>query len=119
MQSYKSLQHVPRRAVAVAKELRRMGLDVVPAGAGRVEGDDPMSSDVKNVTDVAREVADLGRRARGIADNMRADIKDVNEALDVAEDISRALRSAGAELRGVLGTQTNHPPEDEGENDAK
>lgn len=69
-----------------------------------------MSTDVKQVTEVAREIADVGRRARKIADGLRSSLDAVNESLEVAEDVSRALQAAGAELRGVLGIQTNNPP---------
>ena len=75
--------------------------------------------DVKQVTDVAREIADVGKRAREVADGLKTSIGEVNEALDVAEDLTRALRQAGAELRGVLGGQTNNPPMEEDDKDAK
>ena len=108
-----SLDHVPRRAVGMAKELRRMGLDVVvPAGE---EGDATMSTDVRQVTDVVREITEIGKRARKISDDMRASMKDVDEALGIAEEVSTALRAAGAELRGVLGAQTNNPPRGDGD----
>ena len=76
-------------------------------------------SDVDNVTGVAREVADVGKRARSVADDLKRNIGAVNEALDVAEGLSEALGQAAGELRGALGVQTNNPPrdlKDKGEN---
>lgn len=107
MMSPGSLKHVPRRGVAAAKELRRMGLDVVSAPK---DEEQIMSNDVKQVADVAREIADVGRRARAVADELRGNLAAVGEALEIAEGVSKALRDAGAELRGVLGAQTNNPP---------
>lgn len=91
----------------MAKELRRMGLDVVPA-PGR--GDAEMSRDVSQVAEVAQDIAKLGARARKIGDRLKTDIADTHAALDIAQDVSDALRSAAADLRGVLGVQTNSPP---------
>lgn len=106
-----SLAHVPRRAVARAKELRRMGLDVVRRAPQ--EREEVMSSDVKAVTDVANDVARLGERARDVADAMRQSIEDTHQALNIAESVSKSLALATAELRGALGVQTNNPPEEE------
>ncbi len=72
-------------------------------------------SDVDHVTGVAREVADVGRRAREVADGLKKNIGAVNDALDVAENLSRALGQAAGELRGALGAQTNNPPREKEE----
>jgi len=89
-----------------------MGLEVVPARTVKEEGE--MSQDVKQVTDVARQIADVGVEARKISADLKASISEVREALGVAGEVSNALRSAGAELRGVLGLNTNNPPLDAG-----
>lgn len=103
-----SLAHVPRRGVAMAKELRRMGLDVVSSVPP--QEDKVMSSDVKQVSEVMREVAGLGERARTIKAGMRADLDEAHEALDIADGVRQSLHSTVAELRGILGGQTNDPP---------
>lgn len=101
-----SLAHVPRRAVGMAKDLRRMGYDVVP------KTENGMSRDVKAVTDVAGEVAKLGARARDVGDKLRRNVDDTHAALDIAENMSDALGAAAADLRSILGVQTNSPPKD-------
>lgn len=109
----RSLDHVPRRGVMMAKALRRMGLEVVPVDQTEGQGDDPMSSnDVKQVSESARAIAEVGKTARKVREKLDASIADINDALEVADGVADALRSAGAELRGVLGTQTNNPPND-------
>lgn len=107
-----TLKHVPRRGVAAAKELRRMGLDVVAPPPGKKSEEETMSTDVKQVTEVAREIAEVGARARTIADELRSNLQAVSESLEIADEVSKALRAAGAELRGVLGAHTNSPPQD-------
>ncbi len=72
-----------------------------------------MSNDVKAVSDVAKELKGISDRARSLAAEMRQNIKDVTEALDVTQEVSKSLRDSGAELRGILGTQTNRPPSED------
>jgi hypothetical protein len=94
----------------MAKELRRMGLEVV---AARSSEDEEMSStDVKQVTDSAKAIAQVAADARRIRQKLDQSIAEVNDALGIADGVADALRSAGAELRGALGAQTNNPPED-------
>lgn len=101
----------------MVKALRRMGLAVVPRDATAEQEECMSGRDVKQVTEVARDVAAVGKRAREVAGKLRSSIDEVHEALDVADGLGDALRAAGAELRGALGVQTNNPPEDPGENE--
>jgi hypothetical protein len=71
------------------------------------------SNDVKQVSDSARAIAEVGATARRVREKLDASIAEINDALGVADEVADALRSAGAELRGVLGTQTNNPPRDD------
>ena len=98
----------------MAKALRRMGLEVVPATTTTEEGGDEMSQgDIKQVSESARAIAEVGKTARKVREKLDASIAEINDALGVADEVADALRSAGAELRGVLGTQTNTPPRDD------
>ena len=108
-----NFSHVPRRGVPLAKELRRMGLEVVRPHPPDDDKENEMSNEVKQVTEVAKDIVELGSRARGVGKRLRQDITDTHQALDVAEDVSKALQSAAAELRGALGITTNSPPDDE------
>jgi ABC-type transporter Mla subunit MlaD len=74
-----------------------------------------MSGQVKGVTDVVKEVHDLNKHAATVADEMRKNIADVKDALAMTQELSTALRDAGAELRGTLGIQTNNPPKADGQ----
>lgn len=110
----RSLDHIPRRGVMMAKALRRMGLEVVSATTTTEEGGDEMSQgDIKQVSESARAIAEVGKTARKVREKLDASIVEINDALEVADGVADALRSAGAELRGVLGTQTNNPPRDD------
>lgn len=71
-----------------------------------------MSEQVKNVSEVAREIADVNAKAKEVAADLKTNLSAVSEALDVAKDVSLALRNAGAELRGILGIHSNNPPPD-------
>lgn len=109
-----SLDHVPRRGVQAAKDLRRMGLEVVRREDLEDKESQNMSSkDVKQVTESARAIADIGRDAQRIKQKLEESVADIRDALGIADQTADALRSAGAELRGVLGAQTNNPPPDE------
>lgn len=105
-----SLDHVPARAVPLAKALRRMGLEVVDP---KKENDDMSKNDVNQVTESARAIAEVGAAARKVREKLDQSIADVRDALGVADEVADALRSAGAELRGALGVQTNNPPRDD------
>lgn len=71
------------------------------------------SSDVNRVTEtVTASVAQLKARAATINDGLRASIAEVNESLDLAEELSRSVKQASADLRAALGQTTNHPPGD-------
>lgn len=72
-----------------------------------------MTTEVKGLTDVVKDVAEVKNKAGRVAKRLRQNIDDVTTALDLVEKMSDALGDAGAELRGVLGTQTNNPPKDE------
>lgn len=113
MRDYDDLSHVPRRAVGMAKDLRRMGLRVVIVGEEADKGEEMSDKDVKFVTDAAHQITEVGRRAREVALGMRDAISEVNDALGIAQDVQRALRAAASELRGALGVQTNNPPPEE------
>lgn len=102
-----SLDHVPRRGVAMAKELRRMGLEVVP----RAEGDETMSAnDMRALTGVAADMKKLGARARQAADKLRAEVDDANVMVDAAENMADGLGAVNRELREMFGTGSNFPP---------
>lgn len=69
------------------------------------------SSDVKRVTEtVTASVAQLKARATSINDDLRSTISEVNESLDLAEELSKSVKQASADLRAALGQTTNHPP---------
>lgn len=68
------------------------------------------SGDVKQVSESARAIAKVGEDARRVREKLEESIREVTEALGVADEVATALRSAGAELRGALGIQTNSPP---------
>lgn len=90
-----------------------MGLEVTPAL--KTEGDEDMSKhDVDQVTGLVREVAEVGELARRVASDLRVNLGDIREGLSAAQELSEALQTVGAELRGALGTQTNRPPRDGG-----
>lgn len=69
-----------------------------------------MSEQVKNVSEVAREIAGVSSLASDVASKLRENINNVKEALGQADAVSGALKSAGDELRGVLGILSNNPP---------
>lgn len=69
-----------------------------------------MSKEVAKVTDVASRIANVGKRAESVAEDLDKNITDVEEALDMAQEMSTSLRNTGAALRGVLGVQTNSAP---------
>lgn len=71
-----------------------------------------MSRDVKQVSEIAREVGAVGQRAREVADRLKRSVAATHEALDVADDVGKTLDQAAAELRGALGMNTNNPPTD-------
>ena len=99
----------------MVKELRRMGLDVVrrqPPSNNVNQENNVMSGEVQQVTEVAKDIVELGKRARGVSERLRQDINDTHQALDVAEDVSKALQTSAAELRGALGMTSNNPPDD-------
>lgn len=95
----------------MAKALRRMGFEVVEPGKDQ----DMSDKDVKDVTEAARSIAEVGQRAREVAEDLKSSVAEVHQALDAADGVNRALKGAAAELRGALGVQTNSPPAGEGE----
>lgn len=72
-----------------------------------------MSVEVKSLTDVVKDITTVKEQAAFVAQQLRQNISDVTEALQMTDEVSRALREAGAELRGALGVQSNNPPPDE------
>lgn len=74
-----------------------------------------MSSQVKGVSEVAKEVAGINELARTTAVDLRKNLDDVRNALVLTGELSQALKDAGVELRSVLSPQTNHPPTDSDE----
>jgi ABC-type transporter Mla subunit MlaD len=70
-----------------------------------------MSGQVKGVTDVVKDIAEINNMASTVAEELRKNLAEVKEALTMTQDVSKALRDAGAELRGVLGAHSNNPQE--------
>lgn len=72
-----------------------------------------MSSEVKSLTGVIQSIADIKSKSGNIAEDLKKNIADATEALEMTQQMSNQLRASVAELRGVLGSHSNHPPEGE------
>jgi len=90
-----------------------MGLDVVPGEPSKKE-DDNMGTEheVKKVTDVVRQVAEVGRKAERVNADLAASLAEIEAGLGAASEMGKVLQSAANELRGVLAPMTNNPPPD-------
>ncbi len=67
---------------------------------------------LKSVADTVKSITELGAKADKVKDQLSKDIAEASDALDLAAETSKSIRDAGAALRGLLGTQSNNPPED-------
>lgn len=71
------------------------------------------SSDVNQVTETVKQIAEVGDRARRLNESMKNNLAEISAGLDIGEDVDRSLKSAAAALRGAFGAQTNNPPKDD------
>ena len=71
-----------------------------------------MSTQVKGVTEIAQQIHEVNKLASKVGQELKRNLEDVKEALEIADEVSTSLRNSGAELRGVLG-MTNRPPQEE------
>lgn len=72
-----------------------------------------MSAEVKSVSEVVKStVQDVKDTALQVADRLRAKTAEAKQALGLVDQFGDELGKATAELRGLLGVQTNSPPPD-------
>ena len=70
-----------------------------------------MSSEVKAVSGAFKDV--LGRskaKAGAVADKMQKTLKELDQALDMADELADGYAADAAELRGVLASLSNFAP---------
>lgn len=73
-----------------------------------------MSAEVKNVSEVVRgAVADIKKTAADVADKLRQRTDEAKLALDMVDQFGSELGQATAELRALLGVNSNSPPSEE------
>lgn len=97
---------LPARFIPIVKELERSGMTVVPIGRKNVS-----DKAVDKVITAADKIEGLGEKAERVAAHLEQSISETDDTLEVAQEFSNRIRSAGAALKGKLGTQTNaHPP---------
>ena len=73
-----------------------------------------MSSEVKAVSGAFKDV--LGRskaKAGAVADKMQKTLKELDQALDMADELADGYAADAAELRGVLASLSNFAPKDD------
>lgn len=71
------------------------------------------SGDVKQVSETAQQIAEVGERARKLNESLQRNLADIHEGLAAGESVDKELRAASALLRGAFGAQTNNPPSNE------
>lgn len=96
-----------KRVLRHVRDLNRAGLSVY-----HKEDEQYMSSEVREVTGIVKDITEVKEKARTVASDLRKNLDEVHRQLDATQELSDALRDAGAELSGILSTQTNNPPPD-------
>ena len=67
--------------------------------------------EIKGLTQtIGQEVAKLRDKAVSVKSDLQAGMQEAHEALTYVGDMTKTLRNAVSDLRGVLGQETNNPP---------
>jgi hypothetical protein len=69
-----------------------------------------MPAEVDGLTDIVKLTEDIKKLASDTAMRFKSSIGNVQEAIGVANNLSKELDKSAAALRGVLGMSTNNPP---------
>lgn len=67
--------------------------------------------DISEVSGAVKEIKQLGERAKHTAGKMRKSIAEADQALGMTDQLADELGGVTAELRDVLGLNSNFPPD--------
>jgi hypothetical protein len=92
---------------------RSMPVTVSPA-SNPTRNNETMSADVKSATnEIKLAIAELKKRADESVKGFKGEVAETKKTFDVLDGYSQEVKSANAELRGLLAGGTNNPLEDD------